>query len=290
MKKIVSIILVVILLFSLTSCGLLDFIEKEINDAQNRYDEVNDCPKSSEHKAFYNMINNLSIETSYKQLYSIYLSALAHANSCGCEFNFLPLHKKMINGLWTNEDGVVFRVIEAYTDYNNTVTDQSLRMNLVSSASKGGDYLYSFTSKSEKLVVNMIDNITDDVIENYIISFHEDSILLENLIENKTYILTLDDSVGRVFKSLAKHAYVCIARNLSIITDADITVCYVDYDTFDVYVTTTAFYSGGFGVTKYYRLYEVDGYYFCEPVKHDYEESNIDLLELNNKLYEYMIK
>ena len=196
----------------------------------------------------------------------------------------------MLYGEWEDAEGNYITYTFIYEDYYNTDGSTWYGTNLPNSKKTGNTYYYYIETKNNALVIGYQDKITEDKTDNFVISFEENGISVQNKIDGKTYALSLNANYDKVQKGNAKLAYVCIAKqvfNFKNPSSVKITQCYVNYSSKIVYATIQATNSYGGTVTEQYALYESDGQYNIVKYSNSYS-SNIDLKELNNKLQQYV--
>ena len=228
----------------------------------------------------------------YAKLLSVYQEVLTHVEERECDMltdtamdDFV---KYLLNGKWTNEDGKYISYTYVYYDYENTYGGAWLGHNLPNSKVDGNDYTYYTDIKDGKLVIGYEDTITEEQTDNYIITFEEDRISVENLIDQKTYVLKSDPDYTKVVKDNAKYAYFCLAKQINTFKNpgaVKVVGCYVDHVEKVVYAVIESTNGYGGVDTQDYGLYESGGRYYIEEYNHNYS-TNIDLEELNAKLKE----
>ena len=245
---------------------------------------------NSQHGEIVTQISNSSYETSYSELFSLYTSAVNHKNQCSCDLDFEELIKNMLYGEWKDSDGTYITYTYVYTDYNNTTGSTWYGTNLATSKTSGNTYYYYTKVENNTLVIGYQDKLTEDKTDNFVISFAENSISVDSLVDNKTYTLSMNTSYSKARKGNAKLAYVYIAKQVFKFknpSSVKITSCYVDYDDKVVYATVQASNNLGGTVTTEYKLYEVAGSYYMTEYSYNYS-TNINLTELNQKLKSYV--
>ena len=242
------------------------------------------------HSSISERIEATNIEDSYSSLFEIYTLALSHMEKCKCNLDISKLLKAMLYGEWEDAEGNYITYTFIYEDYYNTDGSTWYGTNLPNSKKTGNTYYYYIETKNNALVIGYQDKITEDKTDNFVISFEENGISVQNKIDGKTYALSLNANYDKVQKGNAKLAYVCIAKqvfNFKNPSSVKITQCYVNYSSKIVYATIQATNSYGGTVTEQYALYESDGQYNIVKYSNSYS-SNIDLKELNNKLQQYV--
>lgn len=234
-----------------------------------------------------------NLESNYSEMYEEYKIIVEHSKEHNCdilnEYKFKNLLTYMLYGTWQdkNDNKISYRYV--YENYNDTYGSSWFYTTLPTSKKANNDYYYYIDYKNEKAVIGYQDQITEEKTDNYLISFKESSIHLENLINNKSYDLFLDSTTPKVEKGNAKLAYICIAKKIYNFKNPEsvkVIQCYVEHKTKTVYATILA--SNGFGgtiKTKYilWKNDATDSYYIGEN-QHSYNDSNIDLDELNKRL------
>lgn len=246
----------------------------------------------AEHQTLQNKIDQSTEEDSYSELFSIFKEAAAHKNNKDCDLNMYELLENMSYGEWKDADGNFLRRYLCYTDYNNTKGSSLFSTNLPNSKIIGSDYYFYTKADGDKLVIGYEDDVTNEEKDNFVITYKENSILVSNKIDNSTYSLNLNADFVKIQKGNAKRAYEYIAKNIMkfdspILIQA--TKCYVDYDSGMVYATLVHSYLGvQIETVGTYKFYEVDGVYYVANYYGTIERTNVDIDELNNKLYSYV--
>ena len=241
--------------------------------------------------AFFN------VESDYSEMYEEYKIIVEHSKEHNCEilnkYEFKNLLKCMLYGTWQDKDNNKISYTYVYENYNDTYGSSWFYTTLPTSKKANNDYYYYIDYKNEKAVIGYQDQITEDKTDNYIISFKESSIHLENLINNKSYDLFIDKTTEKVEKGNAKLAYIYIAKtiyNFKNPSSVEVTQCYVEHDTKTVYATIQAMNSFGGTIKTKYMLWKndaTDSYYISE-IQHSYNGSNIYLDELNKRLKNFI--
>ena len=252
--------------------------------------EVRTLSKRSDHSNLQAQIYSASYELSYSELYSVYTCALRHQAEYNCTLDLTGLLEDMLYGEWKDTDGNYITFTYIYNDYNNTTGSTWYGTNLPTSKISGNTYYYYTKVENENLIIGYQDRLTEDKTDNFVISFKESGISVLNKINNTTYELPYTASYSKVQKGNAKLAYIYIAKQIldfKYPSSVQVTACYVDYDTKEVYATIQA--TNGFGGTnnRDYLLYESNGRYYMTEYSHDYS-TNVDLAELNQKLQAYV--
>ena len=246
--------------------------------------------KGTNHAQLVNKIGNANFELSYSELYSIYKESINHKAEYNCELDLTNLLKNMLYGEWKDASGNCITYIYMYEDYNNTKGSAWYKTNLPTSEISGNTYYYYMDIKDDKLIIGYQDTVTEDKTDNFIITFNENKISVQNEINGTTYELSMSQGYSKVIKGSAKLAYVYIAKNIFSFMypeSVKITSCYVDYETKEVYATIQVMNGLGGTVNWDYKLYEVNGSYYKKDYNHNYQ-TNIDLDELNQKLQAYV--
>ncbi len=252
--------------------------------------ETKTFTKDNNHTQLVSKINNANFELSYSELYSIYTESAKHKSENNCELDLTTLIENMLYGEWKDANDNYINYKYVYQDYNNTNGGTWYGTNLPTSKISGNTYYYYTEVKDDKLIVGYEDKLTEDKTDNFVITFNEKQITVQNKINNTTYELSMSQGYEKVQKGNAKLAYVYIAKKIFSFKypgSVKITSCYVDYETKVVYATIQA--TNGFGGTNNtdYKLYEVNGSYYITEYNHNYS-TNIDLSELNQKLQAYV--
>lgn len=229
-------------------------------------------------------------------MFEEYETIVEHSKEHNCDilntYKFKDLLEYMLYGTWQDKNDNKITYIYVYKNYDNTRGSSWFNTTLPTSMKANNDYYYYLDHKNENAIIGYKDQITEDKTDNYIISFKESSIHLENLINNKSYDLFLDKTTEKVEKGNAKIAYIYIAKKIYDFKNPEsvkVLQCYVNHKTKTVYATIQA--TNGFGGTikNKYMLWKnetTDSYYISEN-QHSYNDSNIDLDELNKRLKNY---
>ena len=196
----------------------------------------------------------------------------------------------MLYGEWKDSNENYIHYTYIYEDYNNTTGNTWYGTNLPTSKISGNTYYYYTSVNNNNLIIGYEDKITEEKTDNFIITFNENNILLENKNNNATYTLTLNSNYSKIQKDNAKTAYIYIAKHIfdyKVPSSVKVTQCYVDYNEKVVYATTQATNSYGGIVSKEYKLYKIGNNYYMDEYSHNYS-TNVNLTELNNKLQSYV--
>lgn len=253
-------------------------------------EETRAIPINKGHTDLESQIRNSSCENEYSELYSIYQNAMSHKADCNCNLAIDELLENMLFGEWKNTNGDYITYTYAYEDYYNEAGQTWYGTNLTTSKLSGNTYYYYTKTAGNKLVIGYKDKLTEDRTDNFFISFHENSISVENKNNGITYTLTLNANYDKVQKGNAKTAYVYIAKHIfdyKVPSSVKVTQCYVDYDEKIVYATIQASNSFGGTISEKYKLYMIGNSYYIDEYSHSYS-TNIDLTELNQKLQNYV--
>lgn len=287
MKRIVAFFLIFSLAFLFFSCNNE---EKDAGKDAGYVGKNTESVLDTKHSELLDSLFEITCETAYSELYSLYCEAVVHRAEHQCGLNLASLCKNMLYGKWIDDEGNYISYTYVYKDYNNTTGDSWYRTNLPTSKISGNTYYYYTRVDGTRLVIGYQDKITEEKTDNFVIAFHKDSITVQNKNNDKEYRLDRDKDYVSVEKGNAKLAYVYIAKRVfdfNIPNSVVVTACAVDYETKTVYATIQANNSYGGAVAKQYKLYETNNQYYMEEYSHNYS-TNIDLEELNQKLQAYV--
>lgn len=242
------------------------------------------------HAQLVEKIKNANFELSYSELYLIYTESLNHKSEYNCELDLTNLIENMLYGEWKDANDNYIAYTYVYKDYNNTYGSSWYGTNLPTSKISGNTYYYYTEVQDNKLIIGYEDRLTEDKTDNFVITFAENKIIVQNKIENTTYELSMNQGYSRVQKGNAKLAYIYIAKkifNFKAPGSVKVTSCYVDYESEVVYATIQATNGYGGSNNTDYKFYEVNGTYYMTEYNHNYS-TNVDLSELNRKLQAYV--
>ena len=279
MKKTLSLLWVILFLF-------VCFVSCDTTPTET----PSNSPLETAHTDLVNKIANANYELAYQELYSVYSAAVSHKAEHNCSLNLTNLLENMLYGEWKDASENYINYTYVYKNYNNTSGNTWYNTNLPTSKISGNTYYYYKEVKDDKLIIGYQDKLTEDKTDNFIITFKETKIVVQNEINNITYELSMNEEYSKVQKGNAKLAYVCIAKKIFSFKypgSVQVTSCYVDYEEQVVYATIQA--TNGFGGTNNtdYKLYEINGSYYITEYSHNYS-TNVDLSELNQKLQAYV--
>lgn len=287
MKKVFIAILLLVLM-SLVGCKNQTAVDSVEND-----DSLSEQVSIDIDKTLIEKISSFNEESDYSEMYEEYKIIVEHSKEHNCDilssYYFKDMLEYMLYGTWKDEKGNIFSYTYVCENYYNTRASSWLHTNLPSSKKADNIYYYYIGYRKEKIVIGYKDQITEAKTDNYVISYNQSSILVQNLNNNTFYNLSLDATVEKIQRGNAKLAYIYIAKNIyKFKNPGSVTVsqCYVEYSTKKVYVTIQAMNSFGGVIKTKYALWKndtTDSYYIIED-QHSYNYSNVDLNELNSKL------
>ena len=200
MKKIICLILLSITLtLSLGGCFTPD-IEEEHNNIKNKINRINE---------FYG----------YESVYSYYIDYISHIkshNQCSLPNSTYEkdLYKFLLFGKWEDDSDNFIMLFRESTNYNDTHYKTYLKHNLKTSQISGNEYHFYLDTKSNKLVIGYENQANGQKVENFLISFHSDHIILVSYIDNKTYTMFRDNTYQPYIEYNAKFAYDAITTIL----------------------------------------------------------------------------
>ena len=242
-------------------------------------------------------ISSFNVESDYSEMYKEYKIIVEHYKEHNCdilnEYKFKNLLKYMLYGTWQDKNDNKISYTYVYENYNDTYGSSWFNTTLPTSMKSDNDYYYYMDYKNEKVVIGYQDQITEDKTDNYLISFKESNIHLEILINSKSYDLFLDSATEKVVKGNAKLAYIYIAKNIYNFKNPEsvkVIQCYVDHKAKTVYAIIQASNSFGGTIKTKYMLWKndaTDSYYISE-IQYSYNDSNVDLDELNKRLKNFV--
>ena len=263
--------------------------DKTSSQTQSQRTQTNAHTKA--HEGLKVDIAKINKETAYSDIYSVYEKAVNHREEYKCGLDIDNLLLNMLYGRWEDSNGNYISYIFYYQNYDNTEGNTWYGTNLKTSKTFGNTYYYFTETKKEKLIIGYQDKLTDEKTENFIITFKENSILVESYVDNEFYEMNLCDN-NKIVKGNAKMAYVYIGKKIFSFkapNSVQITKCHVDAVEEIVYFTAQASNSFGGSIETEYKIYKIGDYYFIEEYANRYS-TNVDLDELNRKLQEYVAK
>ena len=263
-------------------------IQERTCDCGNK--ETKTVTTTTNHADMVSKIDNSSYELSYSELYSIYTECINHKDTYNCDLDLTELFEKMLCGKWTDKNDNFITLTYEYEDYNNTIGTAFFKTNLPSSRTSGNTYYYYTEARDGQLIIGYEDRLTEEKTDNFVITFNENKIEVQNKINKKNYYLSINEGYSKVQKGNAKLAYVYIAKKVFDFKNpgsVKVTSCYVDYENKVVYAAIQATNGYGALTTTKYKLYEVGGRCYITEENLNYS-TNIDLTELNQKLQEYV--
>ena len=196
----------------------------------------------------------------------------------------------MLLGEWKDTSGKYIQFTYVFSDYNDEKGIPWYSTNLKTSQESGKSYQLYLEPKEEKLVIGYVDVQTGVKTENFIITFEETAISVENKIDQKTYTLNCNFNYQKVIKGKAKLAYEHVSAMLLTFASPETTVitnCYVDYPTDNVYITIEYENGEGAKVTEQYEISIKDGEYQKRTFPY-LATTNIDINELNQMLKDFL--
>lgn len=269
----------------------LNKIEKLIVEIQDDYEDVSIIKVEFQAiKSAYDQTGGLNLEASTSEMLSLY-SALVNAKNGSGYWNLDNLIEEtgelLLFGRWTNQTNYI-GLQRVYTDYNNTKYSDWFSYNMPNSKQSNREYYYYIEYINDKLVIGFKDKITEVKTDNYEITYTNSGMILNNLIENKVYNMTLDTTYQKEIKGNAKMAYEYIASIIRQYTNPQSVVilrCEVKNEM--VYIYSEASNQVGGKVQNYYVIMKVGNNYYINETSL-FTNNNIDLEELNTRLQSFL--
>ena len=239
-------------------------------------------------------LNKATREDEYADLFALYQDCVDHAEEHGDKCSLLEktaytdLLKEMLYGKWMDDDSNYISYQYIYENYDNTQGNTWYGTNLPSSKISGNTYYYYIKTDENNVVIGYQDKLTEEQVDNFVITFEESGISVYNKNNKIKYELDMVKDYNKVVKGNARKAYIYIAKQIfdfKYPASVTVTACEVSGDI--VYATIQA--QNGFGGTNNttYMFYELSGkYYISESSKTI--STNVNLSELNSKLQAYV--
>ena len=303
MKKTIKIVLFLCALTAISavifaSCSLGtsddDFVIKNPVEMLPKPEDTNteqreETPLEKEHKAIIAKLQNMSYELSYSELYALYSEVVSHKKECYCDISLNTLLNYMLLGEWKADNGAILRFTYIFDDYYDKNGRTAFETNLQTSKEAGKSYYYYFDYRDNNLIIGYTDVSTNENTENFVVSFHDTYISLENKINQTLYTLKGNFNYQKVIKGRAKLAYEHVTAVISTFNNPESTVitnCYVHTDN-NVYITIEYDGKDGEKKTEQYEISIANGQYKKRTFPY-LATSNVDLTELNQMLKEFL--
>ena len=231
-------------------------------------------------------MNNCSHTNGYKQLFVLYSMARTHAVTHDCNildgWSYQHLLEEMIFRKWVDDRGV--RQLELSYNYENNCYW------LYNDLPCSNGETYRLSTDNGALIIIYGGKETGVEVENCYIYFYYDHMELFNRIDGKTYLLYREDIEEDKWDEDVETAFLHIVMNVYMFScdpqSVEVNLCEVRGD--EVYARITGKDAKGLTVKNTFYFYVENGLSCYRIVDDYYVRNNINVVELNQRLKDFL--